>query len=131
MLRNLLSILGGVFVGMNIGRLLSMYSAKLYPMPETVDPTDAEALFTFLNGLPTNAFYIIMAAHGVGAFIAAIMAGRIAATNKRQMALIAVFVMFVLTIAYTMMLPNPRWFVVSDIITVLLAGWIGSQLVSK
>jgi len=129
MLRNLLSVVGGAFVGMNIGRLLGGYSAKKYPMPDTVEPTDPEAYFNFLQSLPSEAFYIILAAHALGSFVAAIIAGRIAESNKKKMAMITVFVMFVLTIALAMMVPNPRWFVVSDIIVVLLAGWIGTMMV--
>ena len=127
MLRNLLSVVGGTFVGINLGRLLAGYSAKLYPMPDSLDPTDPEAYFNFLQSLPSQAYYIILAAHGVGALVAAIITGRIAESNQKKMAMITVFVMFVLTIALAMMVPNPRWFVVADIIVVLIAGWIGTM----
>lgn len=128
MLRKLLAVLGGVFMGIFIVRILGTFISRAYPMPESIDPYDNEAYVAFVHNLPQEMLVLNILSHAIAALLAAFVAARIADNQKLPMGLMAGMVLFAFVLMTLFMVPYPKWVLGADVALVLFSGWIGAKL---
>jgi len=131
MLRRIIAIILGVVGGGIVVSLIQRISTNKYPMPEGLNLADKQAYYDFVLSLPKEAFFIILASHFAGGFIASIIASALSTSLKKQMGFIAGFVMLIFTLMTLAMIPHPAWMYVSDPITVIAAVILGAFVGSK
>lgn len=131
MLRKVLAIVGGTFLGMLTTSYLKSYSFRVHPGPEEKDQLTPEAFEAFVAGLPDKVFYIIIASHVIGALMAGLVAAKISPDTKFWVGMIAVFLIFIFSISTFLAIPHPTWVMTMDLPSILVGGMIGSALGSK
>jgi putative membrane protein (TIGR04086 family) len=128
MLRRVVAILAGLVVGFLVVALLSMVSGMMYPPPPDLNINDTEGLMAHMQSLPPSAFMMIIFAHSLGTFTGAFLASKLARANKFYYGLFVGALFVVASISNDMMLPHPNWMIVSDIICVAIAAYLGGRL---
>src|ERR1700740_3460877 len=109
-IRNILAVIAGAFIGSIVNMALITISGKVIPLPDGVDATTMEGLKAGMHLMEPKHFIFPFLAHALGTLVGAIVAARIAITNKARCAY-AVGILFL--IGGTMnvfMLPAPMWF---------------------
>ncbi|MCI5057614.1 MAG: hypothetical protein MRY83_15985 [Flavobacteriales bacterium] len=130
-LKNILAVIAGWIGGSIINMGLVQLGHAILPI-EGVDTNDMEALKAIMPTLGGKYFIFPFLAHALGTFTGAIIAGKIAATNKMKFSL-GIGVLFLLGgIAVNMMLPGPTWFAILDItLAYLPMAWLGGKIATK
>lgn len=130
-LRNILAVVAGWFVGSLVNMGLVQLGHSIFPI-EGVDPTDMEAFAAVIPTLGPEYFIFPFLAHAVGTFAGAGLAAAIGVNQKMTLALI-VGVLFLLGgIVVNYMLPGPIWFSALDIVVAYIPmAYFAAKLVQK
>ncbi len=131
MLRNILAVAAGLFVGGVVNMsLIVLNSTVLYPMAPGTDMNDAAAMAEWIRGLPTPAFFVVILAHLGQATVGAAVAARLSASAPmRQAILIGLLSLLGGVITY-MDLPGPRWMAV-EFPLYLVCAWLMGRIESR
>ena len=131
-LKNILAVVTGVFIGMAVNMGLIMISGSIIPLPEGVDNTTSEGLKAGMHLFEVKHFIMPFLAHALGTFSGAFVAARLAASHKMKFA-IAIGVFFLLGgIASVFMLPSPIWYTVLDLgLAYIPMGLLAGKLANK
>lgn len=117
---------GGLAVG-----VVESASALLYPPPEGLDFSDAEAMKEFVRSLPAGAFAIVLAAHLVGAIVAGVVCTLITKQQWTPGLLGLGGLFFVAGIMNAITIPQPIWFVVLDLLVYFPGVLLGARLTAR
>jgi hypothetical protein len=82
-LRNILAIISGWFLGSIVNMGIIMISGSIIPPPEGADVTTMEGLLEAMNMFEPKHFIMPFLAHALGTLFGAFMASKIAATRKK------------------------------------------------
>lgn len=120
-IRNILALL----VGLGIGLYINAYLINKAPVPDGFNPSQiAENIKLF----KTKHFAMHIIAHGVGAFVGAIIASAIAATQKNRYALAVGFLMLLTGIFTIISLQYPFLPAAIDIVLAYIPmAWLGGK----
>lgn len=131
-LRNILAVLLGIFIGGTVNMLIINNSGLLIAPPEGVDMTTPEGLQEGMHLLENKHFLIPFLAHALGTFVGAYLAALIAASHKIKFA-IAIGCVFLLGgIAAAFMIPAPLWFIVTDVVLAYIPmAWLAGRFAIK
>ncbi|MEQ8331368.1 MAG: hypothetical protein RH859_12990 [Longimicrobiales bacterium] len=117
MVRNVLAVVAGfVMVGVTVAGL-QWLSASLYPLPaglDPMDPADAGALAEHARGLPAGAWALAFGSELLGAFLGALVAGRVASSHHTWFALALVVLAAAASVMNWVAFPHPVWFMVGQ-----------------
>lgn len=131
-IRNILAVIAGVVVCMAVNMGIITISGSVIPLPEGVNPEDAESLKANMHLFKPINFVMPFLAHALGSFMGALVAALIAATHKMKFALGVAAFHLLGGIAAVMMLPAPMWFNITDLaLAYIPMGWLGGKLVSR
>ena len=91
--RNLIKSAGALVCGLVVGMcvnmaLIQLNMTVLYPMPAGVDMNDPVAFGAFIQGLPAQAFALVLVAHLGQSFVGAWIAARLAPTRPMLLAMV-------------------------------------------
>jgi hypothetical protein len=114
-LRNILAIFIGLFIGGLLNGYLISISGSIIPFPEGFDNRTMEGLKAGMAVMEPKHFIFPFLAHGLGALVGALIACMIGVPNKLRMAMIVGFVFFCGGLYMVMMLPSPMWFTILDL----------------
>ena len=114
--RNILAVLAGLFVGGKVNMILIENSSKIIAPPSGVNVTTVEGLKAGLHLFEPKHFIMPFLAHALGTFIGALLASIIAASNQLRIALGIGIVFFIGGTIAVYMLPAPLWFNLVDLI---------------
>jgi hypothetical protein len=121
MLRLILSVVAGLFVGVILVAVLEAAGHAVFPPPAGVDLTDPQALDSVMSKLPREALAAVLAAWFLGVLGGATTANL---ANRRQglAGWIVSAVIFAFA-AWTMAaIPHPLWFVIAAVVLMLTAA---------
>lgn len=129
--RNILSVIGGWFIGSIVNMSLINLGHSLKPI-EGLDVNDMEAFAAVVPKLSAEYFIFPFLAHALGTFVGAIAAALIAGNKKRTFALVIGVLFLVGGVVVNLMLPGPIWFTALDIIFAYIPmAWFGWVLTNK
>jgi len=128
MLRNILAVLLGILVaGLGIAAIEAL-GHKVYPPPEDLDPSNAEAFAAAIAAMPIPALLFVPLAWFLGTMAGAAVAANISHTGKLRSSLIVGAVMLAGGLGTLVMIPHPLWLSVLGVLVFFPATWIGSRL---
>lgn len=130
-IRNILAVLAGLFVGGFVNMGIIQISGSIIPPPEGVDMTTAEGITAGMELLQPKHFIMPFLAHALGTFVGALLAALIAATHKIKFAL-AIGVFFLIGgVMMVFMVPSPTWFIAVDLLLAYIPmAYLGGKMVS-
>ena len=119
--KNILAVIAGWLGGSVINMGLIQLGHKVFPI-EGIDLNNMDELAAVMPTLDANYFIFPFLAHALGTLVGALIAGRIAVTNKMKYS-IAIGGLFLL---------GPTWFAAVDILIAYIPmAWIGGKLAEK
>ncbi len=128
-LRNVLSVLGGCFIGGLANITIISISPFIIPWPEGIIPTDPESLKAGADLLETKHFIMPFIAHAAGTFIGAYVAARYAANRQLLFGILIGFYFLIGGITMINVIPAPTWFTALDLLVAYLPmGYLGGIL---
>jgi hypothetical protein len=115
-LKNILAIVAGVFIGSVVNMSLVMLGGKMVPVPAGIDVTTMEGLKAGMHLLTPINFLFPFLAHAMGSLVGAFAAALIAAKERRKVMALSIGFLFMLGgLLNIFMLPSPWWFNVLDL----------------
>lgn len=131
-LRNILAVIAGIFIGSFVNMGIIMISGSIIPPPNGADVTTMEGLKATMHLFEPKHFIFPFLAHALGTLVGALLAARFAANNHMRFAL-AIGVFFLIGgITSVYMLPSPLWYTVVDLVGAYLPmGYLGGKLAGK
>ena len=131
-IRNILAVLVGVFVGGIVNMSLINISGSIIPPPEGFDLTTEAGLKASMPFLEPKHFIFPFLAHALGTLSGAILAALIAVNNQLKLALVIGFVFLFGGIWMVCILPAPMWFNVIDLVLAYIPfAWLGARLIER
>ena len=130
-LKNILAVIAGWIGGSIVNMGLVKIGSTVLPIPG-VDTNDMTALVKAMPTLDFQYFIFPFLGHALGTLVGAIIAYRIAATNKMTFAWVVGALFLLGGIAVNYMIPGPTWFAISDILLAYLPmAWLGGKIAHK
>ena len=128
-LRNILAVIAGIFVGSAVNMAIVTVGPMLIPPPEGVDMTDMDKFAENLKLLEPVNFIAPFLAHALGTLVGAFVAAIVATSHKMKFAL-GIGAFFLLGgITMVSMFGGPLWFTVLDLVGAYLPmGYLGGIL---
>ena len=127
-LRNVLAVLGGMFVGCALNMaLIQLNFNLLFPMPPGTDMNDMDQFNAFVATLPAPAFLVVMLAHLGQSFVGGWVAARLGASQPRLLAMIVGVLSLAGGIMAMMMIKGPAWMVV-ELPLYLVVAWLAGRM---
>lgn len=132
LLRNILAIVVGLFIGGCVNMALITLSPSLIPPPAGVDVTDAESLAKAMHLFEPRHFIMPFLAHALGTLVGALLAYLIAASHKARFAYVIGVAFLFGGVAACFMIPAPIWFMALDLLFAYLPmAWLGILIGSR
>ena len=128
MLRKLLSVFGGVFLGIITTRAIHSFSTKIHPAPSIAELATEETFKAYLDTLPIEVYYLIIVSHIAGTGIAAFVTSKMNETNGFYLGLISVFVMILFSVITFTQVPVSGWLIAIDLMSMLMIGVLVAKL---
>lgn len=128
-LKNVLAVVTGIIVGMVVNMGIIQLSGSIIPLPEGIDPSNADSLKENIHLLQAKHFIMPFLAHALGTLAGAYTVARLAATHHMKFAL-GIGAFFLLGgLAAIQMIGGPLWFNILDIVGAYIPmGWLGGRL---
>ena len=132
---NILKRIAAVFIGLMVAFTVIILLEKIAHgnmiVPEGVDPNTPEGAEQLIKGAPFSALIWVVLGYLLGSFLGSLVAQLISNGKRPTSAWITGSILLALTLANLFMVPHPTWMVVSSILAVILASWLGGRLVKK
>jgi hypothetical protein len=132
LLRNMLAIVVGLFVGGAVNMGLVMLGPHLVPPPPGVDVTDAQSIAAHIGEFSPRHFLFPFLAHALGTLVGAAVAFLIG-FRYRWIPVWIIGLMFLAGgIMAATMIPAPIWFILLDLLVAYLPmAWLGARLAQR
>ncbi|MDQ3048621.1 MAG: hypothetical protein M3R27_13815 [Bacteroidota bacterium] len=132
MLRNILSILGGLITGILFIFIIEGVAHALYPPPSGIDLRDPAVFKEFISTLPVAAGLLILTAYAAGSFFGGLVASLIAVRMKLSKAITIGGILMGLGMFNMITLGHPLWMILFGIVVFVpfsyLGGYMGVKL---
>lgn len=131
MLRKVLAVILGLFIGSVVNMSIIMISAVMHPMPEGVTFEDQEGMKEWIENMPPSGFIMALLAHQLGTLAAGFVAALVA-KQKWVVGGIIVGACFLVGGIMTLFdFAHPTWFAILDIGLYLPMGFLGAVVGGK
>lgn len=124
MVRKILGVVLGVIVAGIAVAAGEFALSAIWPMPQHGQP-DAEAMKTFMAGVPLGMKLGLAAVYAAATFFGGIVAASVA--KGRWAGWVVTTIMLMLTTANFVMLPHPIWLVALCLVGIAGAGWFATR----
>lgn len=119
-LKNILIVILGLFIGGAVNMFLVTISASVIPLPPGVDPTDEASLAAGIKLFEAKHFIMPFLAHALGTLVASFIIAKFAASQHMRLALIPGFMFLIGGIMMSRMVDAPTWFDALDLLVAYL-----------
>ena len=131
-LRNIAGLLIGLAVGAFVNGQLISLNGSVVALPDGVNPQDMDSLKAGMHLFSPMNYLVVFAAHAIGTFIGALLAGLIAQSGKLIFCYVVGGVFLLGGIAMVVMLPSPLWFAAIDLLFAYIPmAWLAAKMVKK
>ncbi|MBA3849718.1 MAG: hypothetical protein C0502_06950 [Opitutus sp.] len=129
--RNTLAAMAGAVTGIVLISLIQLLSARLYPVPEGLDRTNAVAMGGFMRTLPAGAFLLVLLSYLVGGFGGALAAGKLSLSHGRRQAVMVAVLFAFASLMNLLSFPHPAWFWIANFAAIGIGGCLALRLLPK
>ena len=128
MIRNVFATFAGLSAGMiwNFA-LIQLNMSVFFPPEAPIDPNDAVAFATYVEGLPPQAFICVVVAHLGQAFFGGRVAARLSGDRFMIPVMAVGFLSLLGGIAALMTIPGPRWLAI-EVLFYLPIAWAAGRI---
>jgi len=131
-IKNVLVVIGGLFIGSMVNGLLVSYAGNIIPFPPEVDTSIPEKIIDYIHLFEPKNFIIPFLAHALGTLVASFIIARYAASQNFRLALIPGFLFLLGGIYMSRTYDAPTWFDGLDLLVAYLPmALLGSILGRK
>ncbi|MFT4566263.1 MAG: hypothetical protein ACI9FN_001218 [Saprospiraceae bacterium] len=124
--RSILILLLGLFIGGLVNYSLILLSPILIPPPEGMDPTDIASVREHFHLIGPRHYIIPFFAHALGTLVGAWVVASFVETNKIQWAMVLGAIFMIGGVTNLVSMNSPVWFTILDItIAYLPMAWLG------
>ncbi len=130
-LRNVLAVVVGTFVGGSVNMLIINMSGSIFPPPGGMDPMDVESIAAHAHLFEWGHYLMPFLAHALGTLVGAFLAALIAASQKMKLALAigAFFLIGGIIMAQMLWGAMPVWYIALDLLLAYFpAAYIGGKI---
>jgi len=128
MTRLILAVLGGLIAAFGLVFITDALFHYLSPSASTMPASgDREAMGAYVASQPAEALAAIIAGWAIATFVGAAIAARVAGRGERPGWIVAGLFLLA-TAANFAMVPHPTWMVLSAIVVIVAAGWLGAKV---
>jgi MFS family permease len=120
--RSVIGVLAGIAVAMFVIAGIEYMGSLAYPPPEGLDPRNPDDRRTMIEGAPTGALLIVVAAYAIGTFIGGYVAARFARRMPNLHAGVIATVIIAGTAWNLATYRHPAWFWAASIAAIVFAG---------
>ncbi len=131
MLRNVVAVLLGVFLGSALNMAIILTNMEIFPGPEGLNFNDAEAMSAYIGSLPQTAFILPMVAHLSQSLVGGWIAARFGESRPMLLAMIVGVLTLIGGILNFMQLPAPLWMYVEIPLYLVVAYGAGTIEVQR
>lgn len=132
LLRNILVLIGGVFVGGLVNMGLIMLGPLIIPPPEGFDVTTTEGLKEGMLHMKPKNFIFPFLAHALGTLTGAYFVAKLAVSHHMRLGMVVGFVFLLGGMMMVMSLPSPMWFNILDLVGAYIPmAWLGGKLAGR
>ena len=128
--KNIAAGVAGVIVAGGLVWIIEMIGHSVYPVPPDVDFSDAEALRSYIAGLPLGAFAFVGGGWFLGTLAGTMAACRIGTAKPLTFAMVVGGLMLAGTAFNLAVIPHPVWFAITGVAGIIVAAWLGMTLSS-
>ena len=129
MVRNILAVIVGIFVGMAVNMaLIQLNSLVLFPMPPGANMNDPAQFNAYIAELPHTAFILVLLAHLGQSFVGAWVAARLGTSHRMMLAMIVGTVSLLGGVMAMTMIDGPAWLVI-ELPLYLVVAWLAGKKV--
>ena len=125
--RNIVAGIVGVVVAFALVWVVEMIGHTVYPPPEGLDFTDAEAMGNYIATLPIGAFLFVAGAWFAGATGGTCAACAIGTAKPMYLAVVVGGLVFIAASVNLVMFPHPIWFSVLGLVGILVGAGLGTM----
>jgi hypothetical protein len=126
--RSILAVLAGSLVAFVLIAGIQFLNTSFYPLPAGLDPSNREAMSSFMATLPLGAFLMVLLSYAVGGLAGGFVAARLAPRAAQGHALAVAALLVGASIMNLTALPHPVWFMVANLLVVVLMPLAGARL---
>lgn len=132
-LRNILAVIAGLFVGGLVNMGLIILGGKILPPPAGVDVNDIASINAHIREYSLLQLMAPFIAHAAGVLVGAFLTVKIAASRHMILALVIGAFFLLGGIMAVRMIPNsPLWFSALDLLVAYIPmAWLGYRLAAK
>ena len=124
-IKNILAILAGVVLGSIVNMALIISGSQIFPLPDGVDPMNAEMW-------EINNFIFPFLAHAIGTLAGAFITAKLSSSYQIILAIFIGIFFLAGGIYMVFILPAPVWFISLDLILAYIPmAWLGCKLSGK
>lgn len=128
-LRTTAAILIGLIIGSIINMGLIVTGSTVIPIPEGVDPSNAESIAASIHLYEARHFVFPFLAHSLGALVGSLISYLVSGEHKTLSAYVVGGVFLLGGISAAFMIPAPLWFIVADLLLAYLPmAFIASKI---
>ena len=126
--KNIAAGVAGVLIAFGLVWIVEMIGHSVYPPPADIDFSDAEAMRTYVAGLPLGALLFVAGSWSIGAFAGTMAACRIGTANPETFAMVVGGMVLAATAFNLAIIPHPLWFSIAGVVGIVVAAWLGMTL---
>lgn len=131
-LKNILAVIVGLFIGGAANMGVIMISGSIIPLPEGIDPANMESITSNFHLYQPKHFIMPFLAHALGTLVGAIITAKIAVSHHMKLSLVIGVFFLMGGIQMAQLLPAPIWFDVLDLgVAYIPMGYLGCKLAGK
>ena len=128
-IRNILGVIVGAFIGALVNGGLINLGHKLVPLPPGADVSTMEGLAVAMQSFGPEQFVFPFLAHAIGTLVGAFIGVIIAASHKFKIAMVVGVLFLIGGISAGIMIHSPMWYNAIDFIFAYIPmAWIGAKL---
>ena len=126
-MRKFLGGIVGFVAAFSVIALVQSVGHMIYPTPDDLDPSDAEAFAEYIAALPFGAFLPVLASYLLGTAAGVFAGAWIAGGSGMGFAIAIGGLVLVLTIVNLFMIPHPIWFSAVAVIGIPAAAYVAGR----
>ena len=130
-IRPTIAVVLGLVSGFIVMAIMEAVSSSFYPPPATLDRHSKTALEAYIQGLPIGAFMWVLAAHGLGAFVAGFVFRAIVGKPCLIGACVVGGTCLLGGISNLLLISHPIWFTMIDPMLYLPMAILGGMAIAR
>lgn len=129
--RNILAVLIGLLAGAIGIYAVEALGHTIYPVPEGMDPENAEAIKTYIANAPIGALLFIILSWATGALLSGVVATLVAKRTTSIPAIVCGALLMMGGIFMMVTIPHPTWFWPIVAFAFVPMAWLGFRMVRR